>query len=180
MEMTVPGFPPSARWSHLGWILLAALSLSGCFRPLYGSLSGAGGATVAAELQAIAVDPIPDRIGHYLGNELIFGLNGTGSQVPPKYHLLVTATESVQTALIDTLQQRATAGTLVVIATYRLVPSAGGAPITTGSVTNSATYDRFEQRFTDVRAAKDAEIRVANALADMIKTRIAAYFATRG
>ena len=33
------------------------------------------------QLAAIKVEPIPERVGHYLGNELIFAFNGTGSEV---------------------------------------------------------------------------------------------------
>jgi LPS-assembly lipoprotein len=43
----------------------------------------------------------------------------------------------------------------------------------------SASYDRFPQRFASVRAARDAEIRVAKLLADQIRTRVAAHLATR-
>ena len=56
-----------------------------------------------ADLAAIAIDPIGDRLGHYLGDELIYELNGTGSQVAPKYRLTVTVREHVQTPLVDTL-----------------------------------------------------------------------------
>ncbi|MBV9221933.1 MAG: hypothetical protein JO163_20940 [Methylobacteriaceae bacterium] len=169
----LPGLPRAA-------LLLAILpALGGCFHPLYASVDAATGRNVGSELQAIAVDPIPDRIGHYLGNELIFALNGSGDEVAPRYRLTVTTHEAVQTALIDTLQARATAGTLIVYANYLLVPAGGGPPITSGLVTETATYDRSAQRFANVRAARDAEIRAAQAIADQIKTRIAAALATR-
>lgn len=158
--------------------LLAALALSGCIRPLYGPLSEGG--DVAAEMQAIAVDPIPNRLGHYLGNELIFAFNGTGSQVPPKYRLTVTATENVQTPLLDTVTGYPSAATVVVNADYLLVPVQGGEPIAKGRVTAVASYDRTSQRFANLRAARDASIRNAKTLADQIRTRIAAVIATRG
>lgn len=152
-----------------------ALLLAGCFQPLYGSLNG----RLQDELQSIAVDPIPDRLGHYLGNELIFAFNGTGSTVTPKYRLLVTVSEHSQTPLVDTFESRATASTVVVDANYRLVPAGGGAPITTGTATTLATYDRSAQRFANLRAARDAEIRDAKTLADQIRTRISAALATK-
>ena len=46
--------------------------------------------------------------------------------------------------------------------------------ITTGTATAQATYDRFNQRFATVRAARDAEIRLAKTLAEQVKTRLAA------
>jgi LPS-assembly lipoprotein len=158
--------------------LLMGLALSGCIQPLYGPLSAGG--DVAGDLQAIAVDPIPNRLGHYLGSELIFGFNGTGSQVPPKYRLVVTVRENVQTPLIDTVSGYPSAANVVVNADYQLMPVAGGEPIVKGQATVLASYDRTSQRFSNLRAARDAEIRDAKTLADQIRTRIAAAIAARG
>jgi LPS-assembly lipoprotein len=159
--------------------LIMGFSLSGCgIQPLYGSFSAGG--DVAGELQAIAVDPIPNRIGHYLGNDLIFAFNGTGSQVPPKYHLKVTVTESSQTPLLDTVTGFPTAATVTVNADYVLVPVQGGEPIAKGRATVAASYDRTSQRFANLRAARDAEIRDAKTLSDQISTLIAAAIAAKG
>ena len=43
-----------------------------------------------------------------------------------------------------------------------------------GVAFTAATYDRSSQRFANIRAARDAEIRDAKALADQIRTRVAA------
>jgi LPS-assembly lipoprotein len=157
---------------------LVAFALSGCIQPLYGPLSAGG--DVAGELQAIAVDPIPNRLGHYLGDDLIFALNGTGSHVPPKYRLTVTVSESSETPLLDTVTGYPTAASVVVNADYVLLPVQGGAPITKGHVTALASYDRTSQRFADIRAARDAEIRNAKTLADQISTLIASAIAAKG
>jgi LPS-assembly lipoprotein len=158
--------------------LLMSLALSGCIQPLYGPLSAGG--DVAGELQAIAVEPIPNRLGHYVGNELIFGFNGTGSQVPPKYRLIVTVTENVQTPLLDTVSGYPSAANVVVNADYRLMPVGGTEPVTKGQATVVASYDRTNQRFANLRAARDAEIRDAKTLADQIRIRVAAAIAGRG
>lgn len=158
---------------------LAALPLGGCLRPLYGP-TAMGGADMAAELRAIAVDPIPDRFGHYLGNELIFALNGTGTPGPVKYRLLAAVTSRVQTPIIDTVTSRASAATVWAEATYIVTPAAGGAPVAQGKVSSVADYDRFAQRYANIRAARDAEIRAAKSLADQIRLRIAADFAGKG
>jgi LPS-assembly lipoprotein len=153
--------------------LAAALALGGCFHPLYGTVAN-GGAGIQSELEAIVVDPIPDRIGHYLGNDLIFALNGTGDPITPKYHLLVTTSQGTSAAIIDTLAATATSATLTTNANYRLIPAGGGGEITSGTVTSTASYDRFQDRYTNIRAARNAEIRNAEVLADLIKTRLAA------
>jgi LPS-assembly lipoprotein len=140
--------------------ILCCLPLAGCLQPLYGSFSE-GGPKVAEQLQTIAIDPIPDRLGHYLGNELIFALNGTGSSVAPKYRLSITLRENVQTPLIDTVSGIASAATVVVRAEYKLVPVGGTEPIAKGTANVASSYDRNSQRFANLRAARDAEIRDA-------------------
>ena len=158
----------------LGFLGLAS-SLAGCFHPMYG---GVAGSQLRDKLAAIKVDPISDRVGHYLGNELMFDLNGTGSDIPPVYRLTVTLAERVQTPLVDTYSGRATAGTVVIDATYRLTNIADGKLITQGIAFTAASYDRTSQRFADMRAARDAEIRDAKTLADQIQTRVAAALST--
>ena len=72
-------------WSR-GFGALAALALAGlltgCFQPLYGEAAHPG---LVADLQAIEVAPIKDRIGHYLADNLTTDLNGTGQTPTPKY-----------------------------------------------------------------------------------------------
>jgi LPS-assembly lipoprotein len=162
-----------------GLALALPLALGGCFQPLYGPL--AGGGSLESELQAIAVNPIvPERIGHYLENELAFAFNGTGSTVPAKYRLTVALRERVQTPVIDTVSARATAATVIVDADYTLTPIAGGEPITKGTAFSVAAYDRTSQRISNVQGARDAETRNAKVIADQIRTRISAAFASRG
>ncbi|MBI1866920.1 MAG: hypothetical protein HYS06_01240 [Methylocystis sp.] len=147
-----------------------SLLLSGCVEPLYGPIGS--GAPLAAELQAIAIDPIPERLGHYVTNELIFAFNGTGSQPPPRYRLSVLLKERVQTPILDTVTLRATAATVVVDADYRLVTIPDGKEVTSGVAFGVASYDRFSNRLANVRAARDGEIRDAKTIADQIRTRV--------
>lgn len=158
----------------------AALPLAGCIQPLYAPAGpGFDSSPLAAEMQAIAVDEIPDRLGHYVRNELIFGLNGTGSEPAPRYRLSVRMRERVQTPILDTVTGRATSATVIVDAEYRLVTVPGDVEVTKGVAFNIASYDRFSNRFANVRAARDAEIRDARVIADSIRTRIATALATR-
>lgn len=152
--------------------------VAGCestgIRPLYASRGG----NIQAELQAIVVDPIPDRLGHYLEDALQTDLNGTGARVPPKYHLKVLPSQRVQTALIDTVTQRAQAASVITVVNYTLTPIGGGPPLLQGTVTSAADYDRSVQRYADIRAARDAEIRDAHTVAEQITQQIAAKVAT--
>jgi LPS-assembly lipoprotein len=82
--------------------------------------------------------------------------------------------------LLDTVTGFPTAATVTVNADYQLVPVQGGEPVTKGRATVVASYDRTSQRFTNLRAARDAEIRDAKALSDQISTLIAAAIAAKG
>ncbi len=152
-----------------------SLALSGCIEPLYGPIGA--GAPLAAELQAVAVEPIPDRIGHYVRNELIFALNGTGSDVSPRYRLLVALKERVQTPILDTVTGRATSATIIIDAEYKLFSIADGRLVTSGVAFSVVSYDRFSNRLSNVRAARDSEIRDAKVIADQIRTRVATVLA---
>jgi LPS-assembly lipoprotein len=173
---------PTAQFRHAAVLCAAllALPLAGCLQPLYAPGGfGLDSAPLAAELQSIEVDEIPQRMGHYVRNELIFGLNGTGSQPPPRYRLMVTLRERVQTPILDTVTGRATSATVIVDAEYRLVTVPQEIEVTKGIAFNIASYDRFSNRFSNVRAARDAEIRNARVIAESIRTRIATVMAAR-
>ncbi len=160
-------------------LLGAALALAGCestgIHPLYMSRGG----DMQAILQSIVVDPIPDRLGHYLGDKLMTDLNGTGATVTPRYHLIVVPHASVQSALINTVTATASAATSVVNVDYRLIPVGGGEPVAKGTATSAASYNRSLQRYANLRAARDAEIRNADTLADQITQQVAAQLAVR-
>lgn len=159
--------------------LAAALPLAGCIEPLYGANNGFDSSPLSAELQAIEVDEIPGRTGHYLHNDLIYGFNGTGSNVQPRYRLSVTLRERVQTPIIDTVTYRATSATVIVEAEYKLLTVPQNKEVLQGTAFNIASYDRFSNRFANVRAARDSEIRDAKVIAEAIRTRIATEFASR-
>ena len=156
--------------------LLAPLLLSGCLHPLYG---GASGHRLVQQMHAVQVDPIGHRFGHYLHNDLVFALNGTGAVGRPAYRLTVTPIETIQTPLVDTITGRATAATIVVDADYRLTSLENGRTIASGVAFTAAGYNRSSQRFADIRAARNAEVRDADSLADQIRLRIAAALADR-
>ena len=151
--------------------LLLALPAAGCFQPLYGEAAHPG---LPAQMRAIAVDPIKERIGHYLGNDLITDLNGTGANAETKYHLTVTVTTSNATPTVTSQLQVSNAATVTGTANYTLTPSDGTDPLV-GVATSVAVYDRTAQRFANLRAQRDTEIRLAKSLAEEIELRVAAW-----
>ncbi len=129
-------------------------------------------------MQTVAVDPISSRLGHYLGDDLIFALNGTGSQTIPKYHLIIALHRSLADAAHRYGERPCHLGDRRDDGELSARPDRGQ-NVFNGKAYVAASYDRKSQRFTDVRAARDAEIRDARTLADEIATQIAAELATR-
>ena len=160
----------------LGVLVTLALSgaLAGCFQPLYSEAAHPG---LVEDLRAIEVQPIKDRIGHYLGDNLTTNLNGTGQTPTPKYKLTVTLSIGTSTPTVSSLTNVATSATLTGQAKYTLNKADGGAQVLTGVADANASYDRSQQRYNDLRAARDAEIRLARSLADEISLRLAAQLA---
>ena len=107
-------------WSR-GLPVLTALALAGalagCFQPLYSETSHPG---LVEDLRAIEVQPIKDRIGHYLGDNLITDLNGTGQTPPPKYKLTVTVSTASSTPTVSSLTNVATSATVTAEAQLHL------------------------------------------------------------
>lgn len=182
-RMSVASDRPGARTARIALTLALALNLGACFRPLYGPT--ASGESMQTVLAAIQVDDVvmaqdQERLGHYLRSELIFALDGSGQSGPPKrYRLKMQGSEQVQTPIVSSTTARAEAGTIIGTVKYALESADGRVVITEGVATSTATYDRSIQRFASLRAARDAEIRLAKVLAEQIKTRLASVLAVK-
>jgi LPS-assembly lipoprotein len=158
--------------------LVLASGLAGCFQPLYSEAAHPG---LVADLHSIEVAPVKDRIGHYLVEDLIADLNGTGTTAsPPKYRLTVTISTGTQTPTVNSEINVASSATITGEATYTLTKADGGAEVLKGNAEAAAAYDRSTQRYADLRAARDAEIRIARALSSEISQRLASELAAKG
>jgi LPS-assembly lipoprotein len=167
--------------ARLAVAVTVSLAVSACFRPLYGpTASGENLASVLSSIDVpeVATAPAFERVGHYLRSELVYNLNGSGIPQPKRYKLAVTFSQTVQSTIVDSQTGRAQSATVTGTANYTLTTLDGSKVVTNGTATDYASYDRSPQRFATVRAARDADIRMARALADQIRTRIAATLAT--
>jgi LPS-assembly lipoprotein len=163
---------PATKDGRVFGALLLTLFVGGCFRPLYGEAAHPG---LTAELQAIDIVPIPQRIGHYLGDDLSANLNGTGSNPQPKYTLTITVSQGSNTPTVTSQIGLANAVTLTANATFVLKRAGSGESLFTSQATAAAVTDRTSDRFANLRAQRDAEIRMAKSLADDIALRLAAF-----
>lgn len=170
----------SRRWLTIAAVC-ATLALGGCFRPMYGP--SASGADVASRLASVDVVIVPrtgqERLSHYLDQELRFALDGSGRPVTKAYRLELSLSQDVVTSSINQATGQAVAAIVRLTASYKLVDAAGGQVLTSGSATASAGYDRTPQRFSNLRAARDAELRGSKVLAEQLQTRMAGWFAGR-
>src|SRR5271168_5301770 len=91
-----------SRLSALGRLLAAALPLllAACgWHPLYGRLDDNTGA--GQELATVHVQPIPNRVGQNLYNELRDRINPAGEPADPQYDLVIGLNEQVQQYLVQ-------------------------------------------------------------------------------
>jgi len=156
--------------------LFAALAIaSGCtVRPMlatYGTTFSTKIGTPANALSSIAVEPVNDRVGQQVRNELIFLIRGGAAQ--PE-NSLYTMHLDVSTLLLSAArrqvasEQEPTAKIVTVRAAYRVVENATGNVRASGRREITSAFDVPRQEFAAYRAERDAEDRAARELAQLL------------
>lgn len=158
-----------------------SLALGGCLRPLYGpSVTGNSVANQMASVEVVIVPKVSQqRLAHYLEQELQFSLDGAARQEAKAYRLELVLSQEVLTSSVNQATGQAVAAIVRINANYKLMESGTSKLLASGVATASAGYDRTPQRFSNLRAARDAELRAAKTLSEQLQTKIAAWFATR-
>lgn len=150
---------------------LAACEGASAFRPMYGA---AAVADTNAKLAAVSFGTIPGRVGQKIRNELIFHATGGGHPLPPEYQLDVAIREQVVSTLVrkdgDSQSQ-----VYNLEAKFQLVRIADKKILLEGTSYGRAAFERFDSIYSNVKAREDAENRAARAVAQDIKTRLAAF-----
>src|ERR1700721_3364871 len=120
-------------WSdRAGAALAPALAPGGCFQPLYGEAAHPG---LVEKMREVEVAPIPERIGHYLGDDLISKMNGSGATPPATYRLTIKLSQTSQTPTVESQINTADAATVVGTAKFDRTKIAGGAGLSPGTPT---------------------------------------------
>jgi LPS-assembly lipoprotein len=149
-----------------------ALLLAACTaQPLYGP--SYSGQAVTSALDRITIDQVDTRVGQQVRNKLLFELNDRGIASSPTHrmHLVVTEDES---PLGVTPVESAPAYAVIVTATYTIISIEDGEIALRETRRASASYDRVNQVYANVRARRDAENRAAASVANDIRIRLAA------
>lgn len=161
----------------LGACAAALLVLAGCgFRPLYGQR--ADGTSTVAQLESIAIGPMPGRLGQLLRNDLLDRLNPRGRPERPRYRLDVELSR-FREGLAIRKDEQITRANLRLTASYQLRDLSSGQPALRGRTQSTASFNLVRSDFANVIAEQDAERRGARQLSDQIMTRLAVFFSRR-
>lgn len=156
--------------------LLATLVLCACgFTPLYATHTASG--PLSADLAAIRIEPIPDRLGQYVRNNLVDLLNGGFEPGAPAYRLAVRLSEDREGLAIER-DTSITRYNYTLMAFYEL-RDAEGVIVESGKARAIAAYNVVESQFATLSAEKDAEMRAAREVAETIRLRLASGFERR-
>ncbi len=157
-----------------GALATVGLVTSGCgFKPLYGKPENGGGASL--EMASVRVDPIPDRIGQVLRNELTDRLTaGVGPQ-PTRYRLFVEIQESTAPLQIQTTDT-ITRYNFTLTASFDLIDSATGNVVYNDSARAVGSYDVVESEFATLVAEQETGREAARDLSSSISALLALYF----
>jgi LPS-assembly lipoprotein len=164
-------------------VALAALT-AGCFQPMYAEHAD-GTPGLREKLQGVEIPPVdkanasPEaRVGVAIRNALAFKLYGSATGMPPTHRLVLKFADSRSSLLVDVNTGLPTTETIGIDAQFNLIEIATGKSVMTGTTFSRTSYDMpgSYQRFARQRAARDAEDRAAEEIAENIKTRLAAFF----
>ena len=175
-----------ARFAGPALALALGSLVAGCFEPLYGEKTLAGGPGLRERMSSVSIEPIraptgspQARIAVELQNDLTFDLTGGAGQLSKTHQLKVTLTTQNQQVIVDITTARADVQQFGINATYTLVETATGKQVMAGQTFARVSYDNpgQQQRFANARGQRDAETRAAKVISDSIKSRLASYFA---
>lgn len=161
---------------RLGSVVALSAMLAGCFRPMYAQKYSGG--TVTEEFSRIHVSEVDTRFAQQVRNELIFDFTGDGRQTGSDYRLNLGVTRSV-TSMIVNPSRDADVRVIVMRARFSLTEQATGVVLFSGETESRASYEFNRQLFSNERAKIDAENRAARTVAEDIRLRLGAFFASR-
>lgn len=152
-------------------LLIAAGLLAACgFHPLYGTRP-AGDA--AADLALVRVEPIPDRIGQQLRNELVDLFDTRVAPEGARYVLSVRLSESTQNVAVER-SQLATRANYQLTGNFTISDSAR--PLFSSQRTVVASYNILLADFATLTGQQDAQARAVREMAESIRSSLAVYF----
>jgi LPS-assembly lipoprotein len=164
-----------SRRALLGWGL-AALSLSGCgWTPMYADRATG---PADAEMRAVRVTPIPERIGQKLALALRDALNPAGEATPQRYILRISL-QMVRLDLGVLTSGTGTRGRLEVYANFTLADTAANSVLLSLTSHVNESFDILANQYANTVAEEDAQTRAVEELRRDIMARLTVFFQRR-
>jgi LPS-assembly lipoprotein len=165
-----------ARRTLLGLAIISPFSLNGCgWSPLYADPASG---PADAELRAIKVGPIAERIGQKLAIALRDSLNPSGEPTPQRYVLRVTL-QLVRADLGVSTQGIGTRGRLEVYAVIVLSDIKTSGQLLWVSSHVAESFDILANEYSNIVAEDDARTRAVEELRRDILARLTMFFQRR-
>lgn len=151
-----------------------AMGLAGCgFQPLYSDRPAGG--SIAGDIAAVRIAPIPDRIGQILRNELIDRLNPSGEPADARFSLEArVAVTKLQLGIRK--DETATRTSLRFRSTFRLRDAGSGAVVYSSRAGTVTSYNIVDSEYATLASERAARRRGLILIADRIALRVAGYF----
>jgi LPS-assembly lipoprotein len=166
-------------------VLAMGALTTACFQPLYGSRTVGTEDSVKDRLGSIDIADIkagngtPEaRLAVAVRNALLFDLNGGQTPGTPTHRLVISLASSRSTVIVDVTSGRPDAQVEGINATLTLTEIATQKVVLQTSTFARASIDipGSAQRFAQQRAARNAEDRAVDVIAQNIRNRLASYF----
>jgi len=173
------------RLTRIAIVMASAGAVAGCFEPLYGARTLAGGPGLRDRLSSVEVAQIdapngtPEaRLAVEVRNALLFDLTGGHGGSSPTHRLNIKLVSTRQSVIVNPTTARPDIENYGIDAVYTLTELATGKTVINGTTFTRVSYDipGGEQRFARARGLRDAETRAARGIADNIRQRLASYF----
>ena len=154
-----------------------AVSLGSCgFQPLYGT--SATGSRVTNQLASINVEQQNTRTNQLIRNEIISSIGNHNGGSPTRYKLGFTSSET-KNDTVTTFSSDVARKSYQLKVKYTLTDTAKGKIIHKGNTFSHVSYDKTDAPFSDYQALINAQERAAKEAGTDIRTRLAAYFASK-
>jgi len=171
--------------ARFAFVVALGAVTSGCFQPLYGNQTIGSDDSVRDKLGSVeileikAANGTPDaRIAVAVRNALLYDFDGGQTPTSPTYRLVITFGSGRTTVITDVASGRPDAQVESINAVLTLTEIATQKVVLQTSTFARASLDipGTAQRFAQQRAARNAEDRAVDVLAENIRNRLASYF----
>ena len=169
------------RCFRVGIVALVALfGLQACnnLRPLYGTHGLETQSDVVTELSNVDIPEPKSRLQQLIRNNLISSMSPPGQEGNGRYTLIIHPTPSEFDLVIERNTDVSRKSYRLKVA-FSLRDGKSGRKIYSGNTFSEVSYDEITSEFANLQAKTDAEERAARQVSQDIRTRLAAYFATR-